>query len=692
MPRRGSTSSRSTDYAFDRGPAQKKDLKKRLTSNRERRVLGASAPTSAPDDTTPEERSTNDLQVLLESGASQMYEISNMGASPAVDATRLGRLDEISGAAYAINGSHALERTSTSPSIVRDTCGTLVASYAGTGFSDDGRSLTPDPHSSEAETVHVLSEPEEEQTQARYKSTRYEEVDDDDAMDDDADEEESLEVPEDLDNLSDSDAHNDTRASTPTSEVLEAGEEVFDKEDEEMPASDMETNSPVDQFRQPNARSIIPEKGSADLPDIITDQVKNDSVPEYLSTSSPPRKRKRLGENSPLNAKRLAPRRVQAELDSDEDDDVQSPQGTALLERTNDIATEEPDPLNGIVPDLLAARYSPAQDKPPDGPADVADEEDEEEVEEEEPEEEGQDDTEREERNRHRLAAMDSLRQIEIDFARLRVKLYEERMMQIEREIRLAELCEHPLLVEKAKQNADRHSGRLYRAQVIRESRKFEAEVQFKARKYMAHSQFAQDRQKLRAALLSKTSAEWFQIHREKRILDITVPEYGYVLPERKSQQNKHRRERDAEVAMLAGLKKFIGFPAAPAVSVATSKEAEADLAEMGMLRGIGLNSRAGQALAPQQNPISSPHTSMNAHLNHSHVGHISHQQPHVKSSHHHREQYLLAELFLCLFSRSSHVHDSLPSAAYTCTSECRLVTALPYPCLFLRACISENK
>ncbi|ORY81987.1 Sds3-like-domain-containing protein [Protomyces lactucae-debilis] len=426
----------------------------------------------------------------------------------------------------------------------------------GTLFSDDGKSLTPE---SQASTQHLdehddeLEEEEEEEDEASGQGSVAE---DEDVQENDS-VMQDVEIPDDLDNLS---------ASEHDHQDSEAGSDA-DVEEVEEPSPQVE---PV-----------------ADMAIDVADS----------------RKRKRSAEVSPgpMNMKRLGGITRYDEVLSDDDNE-------------NDTANEIKDILLGKVtsPD--------AEDMEGDVDAEVEPEEAEEEADvevEPEAEQEGDADSEAAERVRHRQDAMAALRDIEQDFASLRQKLYNERLRQVEAEIALAESGDHPILQEKANQNAARHTTRLQRAKVLVVSRRKEIEVEYQAKKWMAHSQYAQDRQKLRAGLLSKTSAEWFQIHREKRVMDMAVPEYGYVVPERKATQLKHRRDHNAEVAILASVKKYIGFPCAPEVSQAAAKEVESDLAEMGIQK-------------------KSQHVSMSQHLGQHH--HHHHHAP--KPTHHHHHHH----------------------------------------------------
>lgn len=547
------------------------------------------------------------------------------------------------------------------------------AHYKGTGLSDDGRSLTPDPHSSEAETEHLASSDDEisgnnhqEGYGALVANKDYDNYEQSDVIDD--------EIPADLDALSDTgsfagtiqsrddrrvndddDVEDNQRNDDEDDDVLSDGSgslDVLDANDnhENDDEDEKEINSQLDRAEA----LLLPDASTAedDFAIDASGMQNGANSPEFniqdaTNQPSPGRKRKRSLDVSPSNTKRLAPRRVQAELDSDEEDGE-----TGVVSGSTEFATPpnaitvtpvlEEDPGDQI--EVLQESLSNKQIGNGTFQELEAEDDVEDEVEDDEVEEEIQDDTEREERNKHRQAAMEALRQIEVEFAQLRSKLYEERMNQIDREITLAETGEHPLLIEKTLQNRSRHTGRLRRAEILRDRRAVESDLVVRARRFGAHSQFAQDKQKLRATLLSKTSAEWFQIHREKRVIDMAVPEYGYIVPERRSIQAKQRREHEAEISVLTGLKKFVGFPAAPVISVASLREIETDLAEMGIFRSIGINHRESQSQrvtnASNQHVATHSHVSMSSHLaHHSHPAHPhNNHQPSLPKSHHRKQ------------------------------------------------------
>ena len=103
--------------------------------------------------------------------------------------------------------------------------------------------------------------------------------------------------------------------------------------------------------------------------------------------------------------------------------------------------------------------------------------------------------------------------------------------------------------------------------------------------------QFLADRAVVREKLISELTAQWFQIHREKRAMDMCVPgnippddadlDYGWKIPERRSTQIKYRKAQNYEIMLLDETKKYFGMPSAPKISRISEEETNRDLALM---------------------------------------------------------------------------------------------------------------
>ncbi|KAI5808130.1 Sds3-like-domain-containing protein [Peziza echinospora] len=182
-----------------------------------------------------------------------------------------------------------------------------------------------------------------------------------------------------------------------------------------------------------------------------------------------------------------------------------------------------------------------------------------------------------------RKSAMDALTQIELEFAALRDKLFEERISDIDEEIRLVNEGKHPELMAMMEAVDKRRDDkiRLYNTQL-----KYSVQSQensMKATRAQLHSQYAQHVREIRERYLDRVSEGLYQIQRERRASDMVVQDYTYRISDCSNTRLRERQAYTMEVAILAGIAKYIGFPAAPEVKGAAPNEMQADLEAMGV-------------------------------------------------------------------------------------------------------------
>ncbi len=105
------------------------------------------------------------------------------------------------------------------------------------------------------------------------------------------------------------------------------------------------------------------------------------------------------------------------------------------------------------------------------------------------------------------------------------------------------------------------------------------------ANKSQAHSQYMQTVREVRDSYLESLNKKYYQVQRERRSCEGDVPDYMYTFTTKRSQQITHQATYNTEVAILAGVAKYVGFPAAPEIGSARSKEIDDDLRSMGVSR-----------------------------------------------------------------------------------------------------------
>ncbi|RPA74328.1 hypothetical protein BJ508DRAFT_35943 [Ascobolus immersus RN42] len=182
-----------------------------------------------------------------------------------------------------------------------------------------------------------------------------------------------------------------------------------------------------------------------------------------------------------------------------------------------------------------------------------------------------------------RKAAMEQLADIEKDFAKLRDKIFEERVQEVDNEIRMVEEGTHPQLLAMLEPVNKRRDENIQLANA-----KFNYAVQSldtstKATRAQIHSQYFQGIRFLREKYLGLVSQNWYQIQRERRASDTLVPDYTFRLNESKPQRILERKKYEKEVEILTKVQTTMGFPAAPEIKSLTAEELASDLQEMGV-------------------------------------------------------------------------------------------------------------
>ncbi|KAG5518983.1 hypothetical protein PMAC_002514 [Pneumocystis sp. 'macacae'] len=179
-----------------------------------------------------------------------------------------------------------------------------------------------------------------------------------------------------------------------------------------------------------------------------------------------------------------------------------------------------------------------------------------------------------EERYQKKKDAIAALTQIEIQFAKLH------------KEVDLVNKGIHPELSSLMEKITERRKRKYDIAVAFRDMLIKSIKDEFIAHQYEIHNSFLESKRKLREKILLRTGEKCFQIYHERRLMETSlVPEYGFSIPNKRSLQLKHRRAHELEVTFLAGLKTYIGFPAAPEIKNASKDEIMQDLEEMRIKR-----------------------------------------------------------------------------------------------------------
>jgi hypothetical protein len=103
------------------------------------------------------------------------------------------------------------------------------------------------------------------------------------------------------------------------------------------------------------------------------------------------------------------------------------------------------------------------------------------------------------------------------------------------------------------------------------------------ANRAQLHSQYFQTVRELRESALENASREWYQIQSERRSIDEAKSQALNHFVDNRPQLVAQQTAYNAEVSILSGVAKYVGFPAAPEIKGASAGEIEEDLRNMGV-------------------------------------------------------------------------------------------------------------
>ncbi|KAK6338233.1 hypothetical protein TWF730_002306 [Orbilia blumenaviensis] len=193
------------------------------------------------------------------------------------------------------------------------------------------------------------------------------------------------------------------------------------------------------------------------------------------------------------------------------------------------------------------------------------------------------DDDEADEMSRTKRQAAEDLAAIEILFAQLRDKIVEERVAEIDKEIAMLHDGTHPELILMSQSIETHKREKIEKANILLEFQQQTAEVERIANRAAIWAQYNQEIRETREKCFSEANTQWWAIHRERRAADTSLSDYVYRIPKSVSTQINHRTRYNAEVSLLSGIAKHVGFPAAPTIAGASADEVRADLEAMGV-------------------------------------------------------------------------------------------------------------
>ncbi|CEO58600.1 hypothetical protein PMG11_03312 [Penicillium brasilianum] len=190
-----------------------------------------------------------------------------------------------------------------------------------------------------------------------------------------------------------------------------------------------------------------------------------------------------------------------------------------------------------------------------------------------------------EEESAKKMSAMESLATLEKEFATLRDKIYDERITKLNREMEMLtgpnpthpEYLRQIECVQRYRDAKIKYEHTLYRYRLKALVNKSLAE------RAQSHSTFFQRVRDVRERHSSAISKQFYAIQHDRFKTDELSPHHIVPFPTRRSQQIAHQTAYNHEVSIMAGVAKYVGFPAAPTLLGARPSELEDDLEKMGI-------------------------------------------------------------------------------------------------------------
>ena len=164
-------------------------------------------------------------------------------------------------------------------------------------------------------------------------------------------------------------------------------------------------------------------------------------------------------------------------------------------------------------------------------------------------------------------------------------RIYEERIAQCNQELAVLEqpVRIHPELLAMKEAIDQRRDQKVEYENKLLIFKLMTLQRESVANKAQAHSQYMQTVREVRDSYLELLNKKYYQVQRERRSCEGDVPDYAYAFTTKRSQQITHQTAYNTEISILAGVAKYVGFPAAPEIGGARSKEIDDDFRNMGV-------------------------------------------------------------------------------------------------------------
>ncbi|KAL4737556.1 Sds3-like-domain-containing protein [Aspergillus similis] len=370
-------------------------------------------------------------------------------------------------------------------------------------------------------------------------STTYDDVEDDDHPADESPSKPRSKNDRTVDSVEEVQEHEDSTLSDSAGKKRkrpESGNELISELDEDdFPPHKRRGSVKSDLSDPPPDLALTPEPIEEEVPKVNQEDALADDIPE----SDPP--------SAPTKSKRTRKGKRKGRKTRDVDDDIDS----------------------GAVEMGAEVDDTPADEDTADRPEDADD---------------GEAAAKLEEESK-RTSAMDSLAVLEREFATLRDKIYDERISKLNRELDMLKGPNptHPELLRQLECIKGYRDAKIKYEHTLFQYRLKSLLNKSQAERAQAHSTYFQRARDIREHHSSAISKQFYSIQHDRFKTDDVSPQHYIPFPTRRSQQIAHQTAYNQEVSVLAGVAKYVGFPAAPSLSSARPAELDDDLEKMGI-------------------------------------------------------------------------------------------------------------
>ncbi|RUP50151.1 Sds3-like-domain-containing protein, partial [Jimgerdemannia flammicorona] len=239
-------------------------------------------------------------------------------------------------------------------------------------------------------------------------------------------------------------------------------------------------------------------------------------------------------------------------------------------------------------------------------------------------EEEGSVDDDDEYQRRHR-EALQALTQIEIEFAKLRDKMYHEKLAELDQEVVMINngkhqtflhiqslsseilhekldwtgpFCHfhsylpsnayagtHPELAAFMAEIEEKRRKRLETADAWKRYQQWSYQRQYEGFEYQANVHFVSEKSSLRRELISNLSAKQWKLEEEHNLLNEIIPSQQNSAPPDRPAMLRHKKVQKVEAGELKNIQETVGFPVAPHVQGLAKKDMDEDFESLGLAR-----------------------------------------------------------------------------------------------------------